>query len=239
MGYGASALRVLVGVSPAPPAPARPEPLRVVEVPVEPALQAVVSPAPIHAVEERRAWVDHGRIVVGEPILFEQGTARILPVSLPVLAAVGEVLNAYPQIEHLVVEGHASEEGGTLYNFDLSLARARTVYEALVEADVRPERLSYRGMGEVYPGDAADLPGERRVEFLIAGLGPMVADDGHPLLVPWTGAPLPSPVLGQARLGSDAHPILEVVHTAPAPEETTDPGFFEEDEGTEGEEESP
>jgi hypothetical protein len=89
VGYGASALRLLVGVGPAPPAPARPEPRRVVEVPGAAALTAAVTtaPTPIPAVEERRAWVDHGRIVVGEPILFEQGTAHTLPVSLPVLAA--------------------------------------------------------------------------------------------------------------------------------------------------------
>jgi hypothetical protein len=94
-------------------------------------------------------------------------------------------------------------------------------------------------MGEVYPEDAADRQGERRVEFLIAGLGPMVVDDGHPLLVPWTGEPLPSPVLGQARLGTDAHPILEVVHAAPSPEETTPPDFFEEEGEDAGEEEPP
>ncbi|MFH1468375.1 MAG: OmpA family protein [Pseudomonadota bacterium] len=240
VGYGASALRLVVGVSPAPPAPERPEPLRVVQAPAPTAAVSVTpSQAPPPAVEERRAWVDHGRIVVGEPILFELGTAHLLPESLPVLGAVGEVLNAYPQIEHLVVEGHASEEGGTLYNYDLSLDRARAVYEALVEADVRPERLSYRGMGEVYPEAAGDRPAERRVDFLIAGLGPMGIDDGHPLLVPWTGEPLPAPVLGQARLGTDAHPILEVVHDAPAPEETTNPAFFEEEGGEEDEEESP
>lgn len=233
-GYGASALRVLLAVTPRPrpPAPA-PEPV-VVLVPPAPREAAVRLEPPPH---EELSWapgllaqVYRGRILIRDPILFEQGTARILPESLPTLAAVAELVNRYPEIAHLVVEGHASEEGGTAFNYDLSVDRARAVFEVLVGASVRPERVSYRGLGELYPPDdparAAEPQARRRVEFIIASLGPLNVGDDRDLLLPWSGEALPAPTLGRARLGSDAHPLLDETPAEAPREERVDPAYF-------------
>lgn len=235
-GYGASSLRVLLALRRLPASPASPE-LQMVELPVsDPSAVVVPPPAPppvLGWAPGLLAQVWRGRILVKEPILFEQGTAVIRPVSRPTLEAVGEVMRQYPQIEQLVVEGHASEEGEVAANFELSLARARAVFEALVEVSVRPERLSYRGMGELYPSQdpelAGDRPAQRRVELLIASLGPMSDGRMGPLVLPWSGEERPAPVPGTARLGSDAHPLLEESSEAPEADGAVEPAYFLED----------
>jgi outer membrane protein OmpA-like peptidoglycan-associated protein len=233
-GYGASALRVMLAYTPRPGPPA-PEP--------EPEV-VLVAPAPLEATvrlepppREQLTWapgvlaqVYRGRILIRDPILFEQGTAVILPESLPTLAAVSALVNRYPEIAHLVVEGHASEEGGTAFNYDLSVDRARAVFEVLVGSSVRPERVSYRGLGELYPPDDLERDqapaARRRVDFIIASLGPLNVGDDRDLLLPWSGEALPAPTLGRARLGSDAHPLLEQTPVELPQEEQVDPSFF-------------
>jgi hypothetical protein len=110
-------------------------------------------------------------IALRDPIQFELGAERILPESLPTLAYVAELLQGEWTIGHVVVEGHASEEGGFLYNYDLSIRRARAIWEELVKAGVHPDRMSYRGMGEVAPvsagADEQSLAANRRAVFSI------------------------------------------------------------------------
>ncbi len=231
-GYGSSALRVMLTVTPAPRSPEPPPGLALVELPPA-SLQADVrlEPPPRDALSWSPgvlAQVYRGRILIREPILFEQGSAVILPQSLPTLQAVAALVNQYAEIEHLVVEGHASEEGGLLFNYDLSVARARAVFEVLVGTSVRPERVSYRGMGELYPSaeSAPGLAAERRVQFLIASLGPMAGSRSSPVILPWSGEALPPPVMGRARLGSDAHPLLEETPAELPRETAVDPAYF-------------
>jgi outer membrane protein OmpA-like peptidoglycan-associated protein len=117
------------------------------------------------------ARVEANQIVIRDPIQFEKGTARILPESRPILQQVAGLLQDHPRIVHLVIEGHASEEGDHNFNYDLSIERARSIWEQLVRAEVHPDRLSYRGMGEVVPvtvgADESALAVNRRVEFRI------------------------------------------------------------------------
>ena len=80
-------------------------------------------------------------------------------------------MNGDARIGHLLIEGHASEEGSFAYNYDLSIRRAKAIFEQLIVLGVHPERMSYRGMGEVVPvamgSDEASLEKNRRVEFEI------------------------------------------------------------------------
>ncbi len=78
-------------------------------------------------------------------------TSTLLEESRPVLRAVAKVLNDNAQIGHLVIEGHASKEGTSSHNYDLSEERAETLYQAMLEEGVHPNRLSYRGAGESIP----------------------------------------------------------------------------------------
>ena len=175
-GYGTSEFRTLVGVTwtrrPPPPAP----PIRIVvpEVPdQEPIPVEVEIPDPPEPEweEQELAKVKGEQIVIRDPIAFEFNTANILPESLPTLQYVADLLNDNWQIAHLVIEGHASDEGSFVYNYDLSIRRSRAIWEQLLRSGVHPDRMSYRGLGEVVPtqtgDDEASLAANRRVEFKI------------------------------------------------------------------------
>ncbi|MFH1464540.1 MAG: OmpA family protein [Pseudomonadota bacterium] len=145
--------------------------------------------------ELARVGVNATHIAIREPIQFVVATANILPESLPVLDAVAELMASYWQIDHLLIEGHASEEGSYDYNYDLSMERAEAVYKALMEAGVYPSRLSFRAYGEVAPraaeGSAAEeLAANRRVEFHIERLlDPLEPPPRYPeeVQLPWNG----------------------------------------------------
>ncbi len=203
-GYGTSELRLLGGLTwvrrPPPPAP---PPLRLVDLEALEAIEDAAPPPPPPPVDEgwdegELARVEENRIVIREPIQFERATDRIMPESLPVLAQVSQVLHDDASIGHIVVEGHASEEGSFTYNYELSILRARAVWEALVDNGVHPLRVSYRGMGEVVPvtagEDEVSLASNRRVEFHI--LFRRTAEDppvpSGTVRLPWNGEEIQS-----------------------------------------------
>ncbi len=163
--------------------------------------------------EGELAKVESQQIIIRDPIQFELGTDKILPASEPTLQAIAKVLEDNPQILTVVIEGHASEEGSFIYNYNLSLTRAQAINRRLVEVGVHPARLSCRGMGEtepiatVTPGmtreqSEAALALNRRVVFHIERQlqpGEQWPDYGKTVKVPWTGdehtvAPLPPPI---------------------------------------------
>jgi len=198
-GYGTTGFRVMAGftfVHMPPPPPPEPEfePLFSVEkLPEEET--APEPPPPEPEPDEALARVEADEIVLRDPIQFELGTTTILPVSYPVVHAVANVMNTDGAIGHVVIEGHASVEGSFEYNYDLSVARAKAIYEALVRAGVHPDRMSYRGMGEVEPTekgeDEPSLAANRRVVFHIVRLyapGEAVPDYGTEVHLPWNGA---------------------------------------------------
>jgi len=199
-GYGTSQWRWLMGLTWIHHRP-DPEPEPVISVALVPEerppptpIDEPDEPAPPPVEEAPLAVVEAAAIVIRDPVQFEFGTARILPVSLPMLRYVGQLLNDDPTIGHLVIEGHASEEGSLGYNYDLSIRRARSVWEELVVVGVHPNRISYRGMGEVVPkaggDDEESLASNRRVEFRIVvrhhPLDPIAPLPPAPPL-PWSG----------------------------------------------------
>jgi outer membrane protein OmpA-like peptidoglycan-associated protein len=127
------------------------------------------------------------RLEVRDPIQFEVNTYRVLPASIPTLQAIAEVLG--PD-DLLVIEGHASEEGALRHNYELSVGRARAIYETLLRAGIPAERLAYRAFGEVGPrsGDASE---DRRVNFYVVHLAE--APPAPPAVtLPWDGTLVPS-----------------------------------------------
>ena len=198
------------------------EPTVVVEPPppVQPATPASQPVLPVAA--PAKAWVEHGRIVLDAPIAFEPGSAILLPASLPLLSEVAAVVHDYPQIELMVVQGHADELGSLGADYELSLRRARVVFEGLVERAVRPERVSYRGMGSTQPQAPC---GPRGVELIITRVRPLQAGrapvEERDILLPWSGEALAAGVPGDKLLGVDGHPILEV-QALPQPQQLDD-----------------
>jgi outer membrane protein OmpA-like peptidoglycan-associated protein len=232
-GYGTSDVRVLLSLVNIPRPVVAPTATEVVEVEApKPKAAEVVVPAQQEEIkweEGQLAQVVRGRIVIKDPIQFEFATANILPVSQPTLEAVARVLNDYPQIEHLLIEGHASEEGSFDYNYKLSSSRANAIYEALIRGGVRPERLSYRGLGETVPvstgTDEASLALNRRVNFLILKVRDFLdvgnQDTGTAIISPMTGEEIAAPKMGDKQLSADANPILQEVPVQAAPKEET------------------
>ena len=151
-------------------------------------------PEPLQAPVVPLARIEGHHIVPRDPIRFEKGSARLLPESLPTLRAIAEVLRDDTGIVHLLVEGHASEEGTSRFNYELSTSRARAVFEALVLEGTNPLRLSYRGLGEAEPAtlglDPHSLATNRRVEFsILRETGEGEAPPPLPEMpVPWSAA---------------------------------------------------
>ncbi|MBN1334991.1 MAG: OmpA family protein [Deltaproteobacteria bacterium] len=232
-GYGTSDIRALLSVVNIPRPAAAPTAAEVVEVEApKPKAAEVIVPDQKEEIQWEEgvlAQVHRGHIVIKDPIQFEFATANILPVSQPTLDAVARVMNDYPQIEHLLIEGHASEEGTYEYNYKLSSSRANAIYESLIRGGVRPERLSYRGMGETVPvalgTDEESLALNRRVEFKIMKVRDFLdvanQDTGEAIVSPMTGEEISAPKMGEKQLSADANPILVEVQTAPKPEETS------------------
>jgi outer membrane protein OmpA-like peptidoglycan-associated protein len=179
-GIGATDARVLGGVTwrraPPPPAP-RAMPTVIDDFTVLPEeldeededeAIALIAPEPEWKPEEL-ARVSRGQVELRDAIQFQVGTADILPESEGILEQVARILQTTPEIVHVVIVGHASNEGTFEVNYMLSLTRAASVYEELLERGVHPDRLSVRAMGEVTPSgvSAEDDEMARRVEFRI------------------------------------------------------------------------
>ncbi len=207
-GYGTPELRVLMAATwtRRPPPQAPPPLVRVRELPGRPALADEPDPEPeepVVQIDERPlAQVEQDRVTVRDPIQFARASNRILLESQPTLDALAALLARETGIVHLLIEGHASEEGSHSYNYELSLSRARAVWESLVGRGIAPERLSFRAMGEIRPlqGPAAEGAENRRVELKILIQQPAgtASAEQPPLLIPWTGEapPLPEPLPG-------------------------------------------
>lgn len=231
-GYGATEYRVLAGFTyiyaPAPPKP-KPPPEVIITKPKEPPPEVLVEEPTVKPWQEGQlARVEGLSIEIRDPILFEFGTPVIRDVSFPTLKSVAEIMQKYGQIQHLVIEGHASEEGSYEYNYNLSTSRAQSIYRKLIEYGVHPERISYRGQGEVAAAQAGSseetLAADRRVSFdIVQLLDPLSPIPEYPatIMIPWTGETINAPQPGGAQIGADEP------NRAPAPTERMDQNFFD------------
>lgn len=194
-GYGTSEFRAFVAATyvrmkPSPIA-APPPTVTITEAP-EPIDVEEIAEQPWEP--EELARIEEKQIIIRDPLKFEYNTARILPESIPTLRYVAQLMNGDWRIGHVVIEGHASEEGSFAYNYELSALRARSIWEELQRAGVHPDRLSYRGMGEVLPRsgglDEASLASNRRVEFhVVRQYAPSEQDPNYRPVeqAPWDG----------------------------------------------------
>jgi peptidoglycan-associated lipoprotein len=196
-GYGTTDFRLLAGITFTRNPGKKPQPIP--EVVVErppPVVPVEVEPEPEPEwTSTEVARVVEDQIVIDDPIEFLVDTPIILEHSLPVLSSVATIMNGEARIRHLVIEGHASEEGDFEYNYELSTRRAEAVFKQLILYGVAPDRLSYKGYGEVRPkveGSTEEAWAvNRRVEFHIVGLYDMYDAEaptyGGTQALPWSG----------------------------------------------------
>ncbi len=83
-------------------------------------------------------------------LLFDTGSATLLPSSQEQLNNVAAILKAYPNV-HVKIGGYTDNVGDAASNLALSKARALNVMNAIVAAGIDPSRLESEGYGEDHP----------------------------------------------------------------------------------------
>ncbi len=108
--------------------------------------------------------------IVLNNLFFKWNSAVIEPESEPVLNELCQFMNENPEIRVRII-GHTDNTGSTAYNVKLSIARAQSVVNWLVEQNIPADRLEYEGRGETEPVDdnntEAGRANNRRVVFVI------------------------------------------------------------------------
>jgi outer membrane protein OmpA-like peptidoglycan-associated protein len=119
-----------------------------------------------------------GEKLVLPQLNFQGGLHRFMPAALPSLKELLEVMKANPTLE-IEIQGHICCLQGNVDGmdmetgrYDLSTARAKAVYDYLVENGIDAKRMRYKGFAGQFPlimpeQSEADRTTNRRVEILI------------------------------------------------------------------------
>lgn len=127
--------------------------------------------------------IELSRIIVGQNVVFENilffgNTARILPESKPVLQAIMTTMKRY-QVMKIEIQGHVNCpttwsdcEKRTEFNLQLSISRAKAVFDFLIESGINANRMTYKGFGAnkmIYPNARSEdkMEKNRRVEIVV------------------------------------------------------------------------
>lgn len=142
--------------------------------PPAPAPEPPPPPAPKKTLPKMSFKVnDKGEVQLPGPVLFQTGTATLLPESDAVLNVVLEYMKAKPEVTKLRVEGHTDTDNNNAANMVLSKQRAMAVTAWLVAKGIECKRIIPVGFGEekllVNPEtNAEDKARNRRVVFVNA-----------------------------------------------------------------------
>jgi len=117
-----------------------------------------------------------GKIVlrIEGQVLFDTGSAELLPVATRVLEGVIQIIKENPQY-HVEIQGHTDNRPihteKFASNWELSAIRASTVLRYLIDNSISGERLAATGFADLRPIASNDNPEERRknrrVEFVL------------------------------------------------------------------------
>lgn len=111
-----------------------------------------------------------GSVIVLENIFFDFDKSVLLPQSYVELHNLINLLNSKPNMK-IELSGHTDNKGKDRYNMQLSLDRAKAVYDYLVNSGIDKKRLKFKGYGAKQPiADNKTEEGRaknRRVEFKI------------------------------------------------------------------------
>ena len=108
--------------------------------------------------------------IILKNVFFESGSADLLPTSLTELNRLKKLLEDNTQLK-IQINGHTDDVGSESDNLTLSAARAKSVYDWLIEQNISPSRLKYQGFGESQPISSNENEEgrrtNRRTEFVI------------------------------------------------------------------------
>jgi OmpA-OmpF porin, OOP family len=91
-----------------------------------------------------------GMTVILKNVNFEFNSYRILQSADTVLNTLLNYLNDNPEVR-LKIAGHTDDIGTEEYNLDLSINRAKSVYNWLLNKGITSDRLEYTGLGKTLP----------------------------------------------------------------------------------------
>ncbi|RYF85183.1 MAG: OmpA family protein, partial [Chitinophagaceae bacterium] len=138
---------------------------------------APVAPAGELARQITSDSVKEGSGIIMKNMNFHGGTHVLLPGSYPVLKELLSVMIAYPKLK-IEIQGHVcctklpDGQDNDLGTFDLSVQRAKAIFQYLVVNGIDASRLSYKGFGsskKLYPDEIneQEQAANRRVEIKI------------------------------------------------------------------------
>jgi outer membrane protein OmpA-like peptidoglycan-associated protein len=111
-----------------------------------------------------------GSSTVLSNIFFEFDKYDLMDKSYAELEQVMQFLNDNPTVK-IGIGGHTDDKGTADYNKTLSLNRAKSVYNYLVEQGIEADRLKYKGYGSekpIVPNDSEENRRKnRRIDFVI------------------------------------------------------------------------
>lgn len=113
---------------------------------------------------------DRGFVLTLGDFLFATGKADLMSGAQRTIDQLAAFLNKYPT-RKVSVEGHTDSVGSEDYNFALSQRRSDSVRSAIMARGISSDRITAKGLGELYPVASNDTPAgrqqNRRVEILI------------------------------------------------------------------------
>ena len=137
--------------------------------------------------DEALAVIDEEKqeIVILDKVFFEYNRAAVQRDSYPVLEAVLRIMQQYPSIRSVEVQGHTDSRGSASYNQSLSQKRVEAVRQWLIDRGISADRLVAKGYGESLlvvekARTEAQHAENRRVQFkiLVMGDGAPEVDEG-------------------------------------------------------------
>ena len=154
-------------------------------------LRRMLQDAQLMTVEQQGRWLedqmmslaasetDRGMVMTLGDLLFHAGSASLNSSANRTLLKLVHFLQLNPQ-RKVRIEGYSDSRGDPQANLALSLARAQTVADLLVNLGIAGERIEVRGYGERFPlaenASARGRAQNRRVEILFSdaegNLGP-------------------------------------------------------------------
>ncbi len=96
-----------------------------------------------------------GEKIVLKNIFYTTDSYELVERSIVELTKLTEFLVSNPSLK-IEISGHTDNVGTPEYNLELSANRAKSVYDYLVNEQINPERLTYKGYGETKPLSAND-----------------------------------------------------------------------------------
>lgn len=94
--------------------------------------------------------IDRGETMILKDIYFEFDSSELTADSEDGINSILNFLNKYPDV-NIILEGHTDNVGSDEYNMALSLRRAESVKNALVDKGISSERIKAKGCGSTQP----------------------------------------------------------------------------------------